>query len=117
MLEAPTGLIKLANGSLGFTDVLLQVRDQHHDEKGELHVKGNITLDGLTPANWSVLISGKLAGKMLLVAVPDMVSQAGGLASIEGDLILSGKGLLPLISGTAERSTHPRTTRGCARSR
>lgn len=100
VLEAPTGLIKLANGSLGFTDVILQVRDQHMDEKGELHVKGNIKLDGLTPANWSLLISGKLAGKMLLVAVPDKVSQAGGLANIEGDIILSGKGTLPLISGT-----------------
>ncbi len=100
VLEAPTGLIKLANGSLGFTDVILQVRDQHLDEKGELHVKGNIALDGITPANWSVLISGRLAGKMLLVAVPDKVSQAGGLATIEGDLILSGKGKLPLISGT-----------------
>lgn len=100
VLEAPTGLIKLANGSLGFTDVLLQVRDQHLDEKGELYVKGNILLDGLTPANWSVLISGRLAGKMLLVAVPDLISQAGGLASIDGDLILSGKGTLPLISGS-----------------
>ncbi len=100
VIEAPTGLIKLANGSLGFTDVIVQVRDQHLDEKGELHVKGNIKLDGLTPANWSVLISGKLAGKMLLVAAPDKVSQAGGLATIDGDLILSGKGLLPLISGT-----------------
>ena len=100
VLEAPTGLIKLQNGSLGFTDVILQVRDQHLDEKGELHVKGNIALDGLTPVNWSVLISGKLAGKMLLVAVPDKVSQAGGLATIDGDLILSGKGKLPLISGT-----------------
>lgn len=100
VLEAPTGLIKLANGSLGFTDVMLQVRDQHLDEKGELHVKGNILLDGLTPVNWSVLISGKLAGKMLLVAVPDKISQAGGLAAIDGDLILSGKGKLPLVSGT-----------------
>lgn len=100
VLEAPTGLIKLANGSLGFTDVMLQVRDQHLDEKGELHVKGNIMLDGLTPLNWSVLISGKLAGKMLLVAVPDKISQAGGLAAIDGDLILSGKGKLPLVSGT-----------------
>lgn len=100
VLEAPSGLIKLANGSLGFTDVLLQVRDQHLDEKGELFVKGNIDLEGLSPANWSVLISGKLAGKMLLVAVPGLVSQAGGLATIDGDLILSGKGKLPLISGS-----------------
>ncbi|MDX2088213.1 MAG: translocation/assembly module TamB domain-containing protein [Kofleriaceae bacterium] len=100
VLEAPTGLIKLANGSLGFTDVVLQVRDQHLDEQGELHVKGNITLDGLTPANWSVLISGKVAGKMLMVAAPGAVSQAGGLATIEGYLSLTGKGLMPLVSGT-----------------
>ena len=100
VLEAPTGLIKLANGSLGFTDVIMQVRDQHLDEKGELHVKGSIRLDGFTPAEWGLLISGKLAGKMLLVAVPGFVSQAGGLASIDGDLILSGKGTLPLVSGS-----------------
>ena len=105
VLEAPVGLIKLANGSLGFTDVMLQVRDQHMDEKGELHVKGNITLNGLTPEKWSVLISGKLAGKMLLVAVPGKVSQAGGLAEIDGDLILSGKGKLPLVSGTLKFDT------------
>jgi translocation and assembly module TamB len=100
VLEAPTGLIKLANGSLGFTDVVLQVRDQHLDEQGELHVKGNISLDGFTPANWSVLISGKVAGKMLMVAAPGAVSQASGLATIDGDLILSGKGIMPLVSGT-----------------
>jgi hypothetical protein len=100
MLEAPTGLIKLANGSLGFTDVIVQVRDQHLDEKGELHVKGSIRLDGFTPADWGLLISGKLAGKMLLVAVPGFVSQAGGLATIDGDLILSGKGSMPLVSGS-----------------
>jgi hypothetical protein len=100
VLEAPTGLIKLANGSLGFTDVIMQVRDQHLDEKGELHVKGSIRLDGFTPAEWGLLVSGKIAGKMLLVAVPGFVSQAGGLASIDGDLVLSGKGTLPLVSGT-----------------
>ena len=73
MLEAPTGLIKLANGSLGFTDVILQVRDQHRDEKGELHVKGNIALDGFTPRELVgvLIIADKLAGKMLLVAMPD----------------------------------------------
>lgn len=100
VLEAPTGLIKLANGSLGFTDVIMQVRDQHLDEKGELHVKGSIRLDGLTPADWGLLISGKIAGKMLLAAVPGFVSQAGGLATIDGDLILSGKGAMPLVSGS-----------------
>jgi hypothetical protein len=100
VLEAPTGLIKLANGSIGFTDVLLQVRDEHVDEAGELHVKGNIVLDGITPTKWAMLISGRLAGKMLLVAVPGIVSQAGGLVSIDGDLILSGNGKRPQVSGT-----------------
>lgn len=100
VLEAPSGLIKLANGSLGFTDVKLQVRDQHRDESGELHVKGNIALDGLTPTSWGVLISGKVAGKMLLVAVPGMVSSASGLARIDGDLLLTGKGTRPTVSGT-----------------
>lgn len=99
VLEAPSGLIKLANGSLGFTDVKLQVRDQHRDESGEVHVKGNIAFDGLTPVSWGVLISGKIAGKMLVVAAPGLVSAASGLARIEGDLLLSGKGARPTISG------------------
>ncbi|MGN6110843.1 MAG: hypothetical protein ACTHU0_37420, partial [Kofleriaceae bacterium] len=100
VIEAPSGLIKLANGSLGFTDVRLHVRDQHRDESGELHVKGNIALDGLTPTSWGVLISGKLAGKMLLVAAPGLVSSASGLARIDGDLLLTGTGARPTISGT-----------------
>jgi hypothetical protein len=98
-LEAPSGLIKLANGSLGFTDVKLRVRDQHRDEAGELHVKGNIALDGFRPVRWGVLISGKIAGKMLSVVAPGAVSSASGLARIEGDLLLSGKGDLPTVAG------------------
>lgn len=106
VLEAPTGLVKLANGSLGFNNVRVQVRDQHRDEAGELHVKGNITLDGLTPVGWGLLIggdgvvAGRVAGKMLLVAAPKAVSQASGLARIEGDIQLSGKGPRPTVSGT-----------------
>jgi len=98
-LEAPSGLIKLANGSLGFTDVKLSVRDQHRDEAGELHIKGNIALDGFRPVQWGVLISGKIAGKMLSVVAPGAVSSASGLARIEGDLLLSGKGALPTVAG------------------
>jgi hypothetical protein len=98
-LEAPSGLIKLANGSLGFTDVKLRVRDQHRDESGELHVKGNIALDGLRPVSWGVLISGKVAGKMLSVVAPGLVSSASGLARIEGDLLLSGTGPRPMVAG------------------
>ncbi|MGE0551257.1 MAG: hypothetical protein AB7R00_29635, partial [Kofleriaceae bacterium] len=99
MIEIPSGLIKLANGSLGFTSVLAQVRDQHLDEKGEIQIGGNIEMDGLTPSKWGLLISGKLAGQMLLVLAPGLVSQAGGLAAIDGHLTLQGTGRLPLIAG------------------
>jgi hypothetical protein len=99
VLEAPSGLIKLANGSLGFTDLRLRVRDQHRDESGELHVKGNVALAGLQPQAWGVLISGKLAGKMLVVVAPALVSSASGLARIDGNLVLSGAGPRPTISG------------------
>ncbi|MBA3396632.1 MAG: translocation/assembly module TamB domain-containing protein [Deltaproteobacteria bacterium] len=112
ILEAPSGLIRLANGSLGFTDVKVQVRDRHRDEAGELHIKGNITLDGLKPVGWGILIDGKIAGKMLLVAVPSAVSQASGLARIEGDLLLSGKGPRPTISGTIDFAPLPVCPKG-----
>jgi hypothetical protein len=116
ILEAPSGLVKLANGSLGFTNIKLRVRDpsrdsgdldaskrprgSQRDEAGELFIKGNIELAGLTPKSWSVLVEGKIAGKMLLVAMPNFVSQASGLARIEGNLLLTGQGALPTINGT-----------------
>jgi len=100
-LSAPRGLIKLANGSVGFTDVLVQVKDERHDEdQGELHIAGNIELDGVTPKTWSVLLSGKLAGKMLQVALPNLVAQANGLIAIDGELRLLGSGPRPTLDGT-----------------
>lgn len=132
VLEAPSGLIRLANGSLGFTDVKVRVRDPsrelptkvaadpkpdpktvdpkaaprvepkkpRHDESGEVHIKGLISLDGLKPTQWNLLVDGKLAGKMLLVLAPDLISQASGIARIEGNLLFTGKGPRPTIAGT-----------------
>jgi hypothetical protein len=107
ILEAPSGLIRIANGSLGFTDVKVTVRDEQRDEAGELNIKGNITMDGLKPVAWGLLIDGKIAGKMLLVAAPDAIAQAAGLARIEGDLMLTGKGPRPTISGTIDFGALP----------
>lgn len=107
ILEAPSGLIRIANGSLGFTDVKVRVRDEQRDEAGEINIKGNITLDGLSPVAWGVLIDGKIAGKMLLVAAPGAISQAAGLARIEGDLMITGKGPKPTISGTIDFGALP----------
>jgi hypothetical protein len=99
-LTAPRGLIKLAFGSVGFTDVLLQVSGEREEDRGELHVAGNIALDGITPVSWSVLASGKLAGRMLQIALPAYVAQANGLIAIDGQLVLSGTGPRPALSGT-----------------
>jgi hypothetical protein len=101
MLTAPRGLIKLAKGTIGFTDVLVRIIDQRRDEdQGELYLAGNIALAGVTPVSWSVFLSGKLAGKMLQVALPSLVSQANGLIEIDGQLLLSGTGPRPELSGT-----------------
>jgi hypothetical protein len=101
VLTAPRGLIKLAQGTVGFTDVLIQIRDnQHSDDQGELHVAGTIGLDGLSPVSWAVLLSGKLSGKMLQVVLPTLVAQANGLIDIDGQLALTGAGPRPALSGT-----------------
>ncbi|HEX8114222.1 MAG TPA: translocation/assembly module TamB domain-containing protein, partial [Kofleriaceae bacterium] len=100
VLTAPRGLIKLANGSIGFTDVLVQIKDDRHvDEQGDLHIAGNIALDGVTPVGWSVFLSGRLAGKMLQIALPNLVAQADGLIDIDDQLQLTGKGPLPAVQG------------------
>ena len=96
----PGALIKLANGSVGFNSFTIKVKDPRKTEQGELHVTGAVGLDGLRPASWGLLIDGKIAGKMLLAVLPDKVSQASGLARIDGSLVLSGKGRMPHVEGT-----------------
>ena len=101
VLTAPRGLIKLANGTIGFTDVLVQIKDERRlDNQGDLHIAGTIALAGTSPASWSVFLSGQLAGKMLQIALPNLVAQADGLIDIDGQLVLSGKGAQPAVTGT-----------------
>jgi len=96
----PGGQIRLSDGTLGFNQLTVSVKDERAQEAGELHVKGNISLDGWQPNAWGVLIDGTIAGKMLLALAPNAVAQASGLARIDGALELSGKGPLPQITGT-----------------
>jgi hypothetical protein len=100
VVRVPTGLIKLTNGSLGFSDVRIRVDDTYLGEKAELVVKGGIGLEGLTPTKWGVIIEGQVAGKMLLAAAPSLISQASGVAQIDGAVSLQGTGLLPAVVGT-----------------
>jgi hypothetical protein len=101
VVTAPHGQVKLAYGTIGFNDVLLQIKDERHDtDEGDLHLAGTIGLAGITPVTWSLLLSGKLAGKMLQVFLPNQVAQANGLITIDGPLVLSGTGPTPALSGT-----------------
>jgi len=101
VLTAPHGQVKLAYGTIGFNDVLLQIKDERHDtDEGDLHLAGTIGLAGTTPVSWSLLLSGKLAGKMLQVVLPTRVARADGLIEIDGPLVLSGTGPTPALSGT-----------------
>ncbi|HEX3764232.1 MAG TPA: translocation/assembly module TamB domain-containing protein [Kofleriaceae bacterium] len=101
VLTAPRGLIKLANGAIGFTDVLVQVKDDRHsDEQGDLKIAGNIALKGATPVGWSLLLSGRLAGKMLQIALPNLVAFADGLIDIDDQLRLTGTGPQPAVQGS-----------------
>jgi hypothetical protein len=100
VVRVPGGLIKLSNGSLGFSDVRIRVDDTYLGEKAELVVKGGIGLDGLRPKKWGVIIEGQVAGKMLLAAAPSLISQASGVAQIDGAVSLTGTGLYPAVQGS-----------------
>lgn len=100
VVRVPSGLVKLGNHSLGFTDVKLRIDDNALGDQTELVIKGGIGLDGLTPQSWGVLVEGQIAGKLLLAAAPKAFSQASGVAFIEDNLLLSGRGRWPAITGT-----------------
>jgi TamB, inner membrane protein subunit of TAM complex len=100
VVQVPTGLIRLANDSVGFTGVRVLVDDTHLKEGGELTIGGNITLKNWEPAQWAVIVTGKIAGKLLLAVAPQAISQASGLATIDQSAALIGKGRQPSISAT-----------------
>lgn len=101
------GELKIANGSLGFNQLAIQVKGEQ-SEAGELHVRGAIGLDGLHPNKWAVLVDGTIAGK-LLPALTSKISQATGLATIDGDLVLTGTGAWPLVRGSITFDPEPGT--------
>ncbi|MEO8840903.1 MAG: translocation/assembly module TamB domain-containing protein [Kofleriaceae bacterium] len=101
------GQLLLSNGTLGFNGLVIAVQDDRAQQRGELNVRGTVTLEGLKPASWGVLIDGKIAGKMLLALAPSSVAQASGLARIDGALTLFGKGELPEVTGTITFDPEP----------
>nr|HEX4317606.1 translocation/assembly module TamB domain-containing protein [Kofleriaceae bacterium] len=117
VVRVPGGKIRLANGELGFDGVAIDVEDDPSADQGRLTVRGTIGLDSsLTPESWALVVQGRVAGKLIGVLVPSMVSEATGAATIGpaqcpanpdgqvpdtcGALVLSGNGKLPDIAGT-----------------
>lgn len=100
VLRVPGGLIRYAKNTLGFTGVRAFVEDSHLKQGGELTIGGGLVLDGFTPSKWGLIVTGQIAGKLLLVVAPQAVSQASGLATIDQSLSIIGKGEKPSFSGT-----------------
>ena len=124
VVRMPAGKITLKNGELGFDGVTLDVEDEPDSDQGRLTVRGTIGLDSsLTPDSWALIVQGRVAGKLLAVAAPTMVSEATGAATIGpatcpadangrvpdtcGALVLSGRGPLPLVEGTLSFAPPP----------
>jgi len=99
--------VRILNGVIGFNSFTVAVAGDRGSEASELHVKGTIALAGMKPASWGVLVDGKIAGKLLQIVAPNSVAQAGGVAHIDGDLVLEGKGELPQVNGTISFDPEP----------
>ena len=105
------GQLLLADGTLGFNQFVIAVKDDRAAQRGALNVRGTIALEGLKPASWGVLIDGKIAGKMLQALAPTLVAEASGLARIDGALTLFGRGTLPQVTGTLTFDPDPEDKR------
>lgn len=97
VLRVPAGRIELSDRQLSFTGMSVEVDDGFSAERPTLSVAGGVALAGLRPARWSVIVSGELAGEMLVAAAPSVFAQASGTADLS--LTLSGAGLVPKVSG------------------
>jgi hypothetical protein len=100
VVRVPGGFVKLDNASIGFSDVVVQVDDTYFGKQSQLSLRGLVAHEDLTPRDWSLIIEGQLAGKMLLAVAPGVFSQATGVAVIDDALTISGRGAAPEISGS-----------------
>ncbi len=101
VLIIPGGRIALDRGALSITGVSVAVKGgdagADPDAESALWIRGGVSLDGLTPINWAVIISGALPGEMLLAFAPEAFSQASGTADLQ--IELEGKGPTPQVRG------------------
>jgi hypothetical protein len=98
MLRVPGGRIDFSNGKLSLTGLSVEVDDGYQRSTAPLEVKGGVTFKGLKPTQWAIIVSGELAGEMLMAFAPDTFAQASGTASVSMTLT-TGKGGEPRVSG------------------
>jgi hypothetical protein len=100
IVAVPTGKVEITNEQLAVTGVRVVVVDEYSDERSTLTVAGGVKLEDLKPRSWALRIDGELAGKMLLVVMPEAFSAASGSADIS--VSLRGRGTVPSLDGTIE---------------
>ncbi|MBL4633113.1 MAG: translocation/assembly module TamB domain-containing protein, partial [Kofleriaceae bacterium] len=98
IINIPTGLVRIESTKLTITELRVMVNDQFTSDVSELRIVGGIRLDNFRPVDWGVVIEGRLAAKLLLIAAPEDVSAASGSAAISMSLFGSG----PDIDGSIE---------------
>jgi hypothetical protein len=96
MLRVPGGRIEFENGELNLTGIGVEVDDGYSRTTTPLTVAGGVTFKGFTPDRWALIVSGELAGEMLMAFAPETFSQASGAAAVS----MTVTGSEPLVSGT-----------------
>ncbi len=98
IINIPTGLVSIESTKLAITELRVMVNDQFTSDVSELRIGGGIRLENFRPVDWGVVIEGRLAAKMLLMAAPQEVSAASGSAAISMSLFGTG----PDVDGSIE---------------
>ncbi len=79
---AKGGLVKVTNEQIAPTAFRVIVEDPYTGEKATLKIGGGVRLEDFRPASLGLQIDGELAGKLLLVVLPEVFSRASGSAEV-----------------------------------
>ncbi|WP_428267097.1 translocation/assembly module TamB domain-containing protein [Haliangium sp.] len=76
------GRVTISNDQLIFNGAEIRVEDPFTRQSSALEVSGGLALDDFEPKTWTLQIDGELAGQMLLLAAPELISRASGRAEL-----------------------------------
>jgi hypothetical protein len=72
---------------LAVNALAIDVVDPSSGEKARMRVQGGVQLDGFRPKRWGVIITGNLAGRLLVALAPTQLAQASGYAALHVDIL------------------------------